>query len=69
MSLSIYSELELSMGKNCCIEGCTRGLLDGKFCGFHFPLKSRPDIAAEWIKSFGFIGLLKLRSFLRFWPL
>ena len=53
MSLSIYSELELSMGKNCCIEGCTRGLLDGKFRGFHFPLKSRPDIAAEWIKFVG----------------
>jgi len=53
VSLSIYSELELSMGKNCCIEGCTRGLLDGKFHGFHFPLKSRPDIAAEWIKFVG----------------
>ena len=53
MSLSIYNELELSMGKNCSIEGCTRGLLDGKFRGFHFPLKSRPDIAAEWIKFVG----------------
>ena len=53
MSLSIYSELELSKGKNCSIEGCTRGLLDGKFRGFHFPLKSRPDIAAEWIKFVG----------------
>ena len=41
------------MVQKCCIEGCTRGWLDGKLRGFHFPLKSRPDIAAEWIKFVG----------------
>ena len=39
------------MGRDCCIDGCSRGWINGVYHGFRFKLDS--DIYAQWVSFFG----------------
>ena len=41
------------MVNTCCIDGCKRGWVDGKFRGFTFPTKKRPEITTKWKEFVG----------------
>lgn len=38
------------MVNTCCIDGCKRGWIDGKFRGFRFPFKKRQEIIDKWVE-------------------